>query len=91
VFEELAERTGDDDRAYEMAGMTLADHRMLAAFKAMHEAGEQLARCARTLPTVQRILVIGAAMCADLPEAANDWRDYCICNNHLTDPALDRN
>jgi hypothetical protein len=44
VFEELAERTGDDDRAYEMAGMTLADHRMLAAFKAMHEAGEQLAR-----------------------------------------------
>jgi hypothetical protein len=72
MFEELAERIGDDDRAYEMAGMPLADHRMFAAAKAAREAGERLARYARALPTVQKIMVIGAAMCAELPEAAND-------------------
>jgi ribosomal protein S6 len=71
-FVELAERMGNDELAYQVAGVELADHRMLAAFKAMHEARVRLVQYTRTLPIVQRIMVIGAAMCTDLPEAAND-------------------
>ena len=71
TFEELAERLGDD-RAYEVTGMPLADRQKLAAYAAARDARKRLFQYARTLDIVQRIMVIGAAMCADLPEPAND-------------------
>ena len=71
-FEELAERMGNDERAYLVAGVALADYRVLAAFTAAEEARDRLVRYVRTLPILQRIMVTGAAMCAELPEPAND-------------------
>ena len=47
-FEELAERMGNDERAYLVAGVALADYRVLAAFTAAEEARDRLVRYVRT-------------------------------------------
>jgi hypothetical protein len=63
---------GNDERAYRVAGLALAEYRVLAALLVTEEATERLVQYARTLPVLQRIIVAGAAMCAELPEPAND-------------------
>lgn len=74
TFTKLSDRSMDEDRAYKLAGVGLADVRALAADKARRQARDRLKRYTLGLDDfVEQILVFGAVMCADyLPKPAND-------------------
>lgn len=73
AFHKLLKRGIDEDRAYKIAGVNLADRRSLAASKdaraALHRLGEALTGCssAERYQAIGALLVITSEM-----EAAND-------------------
>jgi hypothetical protein len=73
IFHKLLEHGVDDDRAYELAGVHLADCRDVRAYAderaALHRLGEALTEC----PTAERYQAIGAVVAVTHEwEAAND-------------------
>jgi hypothetical protein len=75
--QKLARRKGGSDaawaRACTIAGVTLADHRDMAAYREMERARAALVAALRREPVHTRLAVVGAVLCADLPRPANDW------------------
>ena len=75
IADKLAKRHGGSDaawaRACKVVGFDLADHRSLAAYRAMMFAREALLAALRGTPLQTRLRVIGAVLCADLPRPAN--------------------
>jgi hypothetical protein len=73
VFHKLLKRGVDEDHAYKLAGVNLADRRSIAAYheerEALHRIGEALTGC----PTAERYQAIGAVLVITREmEAAND-------------------
>ena len=73
----LAIRQGGSDaawsRACNVAGVELANRRMLAAYQEEMRARAALVAALRREPVHTRLAVVGAVLCADLPRPANDW------------------
>src|SRR5512134_2057162 len=73
VFEKLVKRGVDDERAYELAGLSLADRRGLQACGEKRVALEALRASLRGESIVTRLMVASAVACADgVPRPAND-------------------
>jgi hypothetical protein len=70
TFFKLAKRVGDE-RAYVIAGCALADERSLRASRDKRNARATLVAALRGAGIVERIGIVGAAMCVDLPTPAN--------------------
>jgi hypothetical protein len=71
TFDKLAKRCGDK-RAYEIAGLALADERNLRAYQQERRAFDSLMGSLRGKPHHVRLKALGAIWCAELPAAAND-------------------
>jgi hypothetical protein len=71
TFDKLAKRYGDE-RAYEIAGVGLADERSVRAYQQHQRAFDALVASLRGEPFLIRLRAIGAVLCADLPSAVND-------------------
>jgi hypothetical protein len=71
TFDKLAKRCGDK-RAYEIAGVELADERSLRAYQQECRAFDALKDSLRGEPFRVRLRAIGAIRCAELPTPAND-------------------
>jgi hypothetical protein len=71
TFSRLSRRL-DDDRAYTIAGVSMADERMLKTYRLQWRAFCRLQLAINELGTIQRCMAIGAVLCAKLPIAAND-------------------
>jgi hypothetical protein len=71
TFEKLARRL-DDRRAYTLAGVNMADERSVRAYQVQRKAFQRLRSAIGRLGALERCMAIGAVMCAELPEAAND-------------------
>lgn len=69
-------RWASDDRAYELAGMSLADNRCLRAYAEQRRARDKLkAALTGRISTMTRLSVAGRVLCAHLPRAANDRQE----------------
>jgi len=73
TFAKLARHFGDD-RAATLAGVHLADARSVAACQRRWRVRQALAAVLDHEPTVTRLVVWGAVLCAELPRAANHNR-----------------
>jgi hypothetical protein len=71
VLDRLIERGVDEDRAYKVAGVGLADVRAGRAYQEMSRALETLRASAWTSSTAARLVAHGVWLCADVPRAAN--------------------
>ena len=71
AFDKLAKRYGDE-RAYEIAGVGLADERSVRACQRHRRAFDALVGSLCGEPFLVRLRAIGAIRCADLPRAVND-------------------
>jgi hypothetical protein len=71
TFDKLAKRYGDE-RAYEIAGVGLADERSVRACQQHRRAFDALVGSLRGEPFLVRLRAIGVIRCADLPRTAND-------------------
>jgi hypothetical protein len=69
----LAKRI-DDKRAFQVAGVEMADERSTRACQAELQAWRRLKDHLREINLVDRILAVGIIMCADVPHSANDDR-----------------
>jgi hypothetical protein len=68
----LIARRVDDDRAYALAGVGLADERNVRAYQAQRLALERLRDHLRGCDIVDRVLAIGIVLCADVPNPSNN-------------------
>jgi hypothetical protein len=68
----LIARRVDDDRAYALAGVGLADERNVRAYQAQRLALERLRDHLRGYDIVDRVLAIGIVLCADVPNPSNN-------------------
>lgn len=71
AWKHLAKRVGDD-RAYQIAGVALADERSVRAYREMRLAFDELKAALEGRTLLDRLAAGGAVLCADLPRAAND-------------------
>ena len=71
TFDKLAKRCGDK-RAYEIAGVGLADERSVRAYQQERRAFDALVDSLRGEPVNVRLKAIGAIRCTELPAGAND-------------------
>jgi hypothetical protein len=71
IMSKLARRV-DDDCAYQLAGMSLADNRCLRACAEQRRALDKLIVSLACASTATRLGVAGCVKCADLPRAVND-------------------
>ena len=69
--EKLTKRHGDWPRACKVAGVDLADERVIAAYRDTALAREALMAALRGAPFATRLRIIGRLLCADLPKPAN--------------------
>jgi hypothetical protein len=72
MLDRMIEHGVDEDRAYKLAGVALADARSVRAYQDMRQAREALALSVRNQGTVARLLARGAMVCADRPRGANE-------------------
>ena len=71
TMDKLAKRCGDE-RAYEIAGVGLADERSTRAYQQERRASDALKDSLRGEGLLVRLKAIGAIRCAKLPRTAND-------------------
>ena len=71
TFGKLARRIGDE-RAYIIAGVSLADNRSIRTSREKRRVGDELKASLRDADTLTRLATYGAVMCADHPRAGND-------------------
>lgn len=73
AWKHLAKRVGDE-RAYQLAGVSLADERNVRAYAAEQEARERLIASLQGvyIDRFAKLMAFGALLCSERPDAAND-------------------